>query len=572
RFPLLQLGVAAQDGSIEWEACAPHQINLVASRAGQHAAFTCPPLAPLAARAAAKKAVEVQQSQLEPSSSLPASPPPPPHSPTPGPSSPPSPTALAALQQEASSKGEGDPGQVVGLQQRSVTLEVVVEQAGSAAAGGPQQRLVLCGALPQLGNWSPAAGAVLQCEGGGQWLARLELPLLAALVGVEAKLVLVKDWPALQRQAEADRAQGKGGQMLKKAAKQLCLWEQGANRHFKEHVSSAGRGGAKQETADAAVGAMTALRFLVPHCVTQAGQTLCLVGEDPALGNWDPRQGLALEPRGGHSWVATACLPGGRPLEARLVVVEGRAPTHPTRGPAAPSPSLPLPSAGRVASSPTKQPASQGSGNGSGGGRALTPITRFTTTASSITLNTLSLKTSARGVGVGSSSSSSSRGTPQPQPGPLVSSGGGEGESGGVAVPPPVVVVEWEEGGTRQLQVEGGCADVCVVMEWGRPAATAINTASVRCQFTVPGKALPAGHWLAVGGNTAALGQWDTHKALRLQFNPDGTWTGQVDLPRSALAAGLQLRLLSGGPGVEPGSSLGPATWEETGDEPRLVK
>ncbi|KAJ9508161.1 hypothetical protein QJQ45_021577, partial [Haematococcus lacustris] len=338
-----------------------------------------------------------------------------------------------------------------------------------------------------------------------------------------------------------------------------------------EHVSSAGRGEAKQGSGDAAVGSMAALRFLVPHCVTQAGQMVCLVGEDPALGNWDPRLGLALEPRGGHSWVATACLPGGRPLEARLVVVEGRAPTHPTRGPAAPSPSLPLPSAGRVASSPTKQPASQGSGNGSGGGRALTPITRFTTTASSITLNTLSLKTSARGVGVGSSSSSS-RGTPQPQPGPLASSGGGEGESGGVAVPPPVVVVEWEEGGTRQLQVEGGCADVCVVMEWGRPAATAINTASVRCQFTVPGKALPAGHWLAVGGNTTALGQWDTHKALRLQYNPDGTWTGQVDLPRSALAAGLQLRLLSGGPGVEPGSSMGPATWEETGDEPRLVK
>ncbi|GFH15373.1 hypothetical protein HaLaN_11590 [Haematococcus lacustris] len=141
-----KLGVAAQDGSIEWEACAPHQINL----GGR------------------------------------------------GPRSGSQPTA-----EQRDTGGGGGAGWV---------------SSSRRPAAAP-------GAV-----WGSATARQL---GGGQWLARVELRLLAALVGVEAKLVLVKDWPALQRQAEADRAQGKGGQLLKKAAKQLCLWEQGANRQFK---------------------------------------------------------------------------------------------------------------------------------------------------------------------------------------------------------------------------------------------------------------------------------------------------------------------------------------------------
>jgi hypothetical protein len=58
--------------------------------------------------------------------------------------------------------------------------------------------------------------------------------------------------------------------------------------------------------------ALLAVEFHVQCMPLPFGDRLCIVGDLPQLGAWEPNKGLVLEWRAGHDWAASAQLqPGG---------------------------------------------------------------------------------------------------------------------------------------------------------------------------------------------------------------------------------------------------------------------
>ncbi len=53
------------------------------------------------------------------------------------------------------------------------------------------------------------------------------------------------------------------------------------------------------------------MEFHVPHMPLAFGDRLCVVGDLPQLGAWDPHKGLVLEWSGGHVWTGNVHLPPG---------------------------------------------------------------------------------------------------------------------------------------------------------------------------------------------------------------------------------------------------------------------
>jgi hypothetical protein len=69
------------------------------------------------------------------------------------------------------------------------------------------------------------------------------------------------------------------------------------------------------EPAEATATPVT-LRFLVPLFATQLGQRLAVVGSLPALGGWQPREGVLLDWAEGHRWRGEVTLEVGGPAAA----------------------------------------------------------------------------------------------------------------------------------------------------------------------------------------------------------------------------------------------------------------
>lgn len=156
----------------------------------------------------------------------------------------------------------------------------------------PGDAVLLVGDHPALGSWDPARGLALETSPSvfPTWAGRVRLPAGARIA---CKLVV-------------RRADGS------------LRWELGADRAVE--VDSAG-------TGTAVLGAfreLVELRFRV-RARPRPGAELRLVGDDPALGNWDPARGWPLreDPAAPGAFRAAVPVPGRRTLRFKLVWVEG---------------------------------------------------------------------------------------------------------------------------------------------------------------------------------------------------------------------------------------------------------
>ncbi|GLC54697.1 hypothetical protein PLESTB_000896500 [Pleodorina starrii] len=243
--------------------------------------------------------------------------------------------------------------------------------------GGPGQRLVVVGNLPELGGWDVARGVELSCSPGHIWRGEVELPLGTML---EAKLVVLgpgggeERWeagpnrtltlqtpppedflpppppppstsaPPSTASASADEPHPEPSSARRAVAGHyvvLCHWgitgcsqalyrpnvpleepaaaaaPQGQHPQSQPRPRPQDAGGDGDGLSDRQV--LSLVHFTVPQYVTTPGQHLVLVGSAPAMGAWNPSGGVELKWRPGHSWSAELLLPAQQDIEAKVV-------------------------------------------------------------------------------------------------------------------------------------------------------------------------------------------------------------------------------------------------------------
>ncbi|EFJ50769.1 hypothetical protein VOLCADRAFT_88626 [Volvox carteri f. nagariensis] len=249
-------------------------------------------------------------------------------------------------------------------------LRVRVQVVVPLFVGGPGQRLVVVGSLPELGGWEVGRGVELSCSPGHIWRGEVELPLGTMM---EVKLVVLGPGPGDQRwEAGPNRtltlqvpppedilppppssaqppphpsapsaavprppARGVAGHYVL-----LLHWGiTGCSQPlYRPDLPVEVNGNAAAAApplpppdgcgcdGDAAAGAslsdrqvLSLVHFTVPQFVTLPGQHLVLVGSVPAMGGWNPSSGVELKWGPGHCWSAELLLPVQQDVEAKVV-------------------------------------------------------------------------------------------------------------------------------------------------------------------------------------------------------------------------------------------------------------
>ena len=207
----------------------------------------------------------------------------------------------------------------------------------------PGQRLAVCGAHPDLGNWHLAAAAVMRYdEASGCWSHELTVAdasgalsykyvLLDANTGAEhwefgPNRSIAYEAARTPRLALADywRAAAQPENELLTAAFTQALFRRpdsaavapeaksGAPAHkaapapaaAKSRLPTAGPG--PKAAPDAAAAGETVFRLVAPRVASQHG--LCILGSDPALGAWDNTRALVLSDASYPTWAAAVKL------------------------------------------------------------------------------------------------------------------------------------------------------------------------------------------------------------------------------------------------------------------------
>nr|CAB3465086.1 unnamed protein product [Digitaria exilis] len=93
-----------------------------------------------------------------------------------------------------------------------------------------------------------------------------------------------------------------------------------------------GNGSAGGETSSPPVGETVRVRFvLVKHCAS--GQSVHLVGDDPALGLWDPANAIPMEWADSQDWILEKDLPANKLIEFKFLLRDSSGKLHWQNGP-----------------------------------------------------------------------------------------------------------------------------------------------------------------------------------------------------------------------------------------------
>nr|CAB3461317.1 unnamed protein product [Digitaria exilis] len=93
-----------------------------------------------------------------------------------------------------------------------------------------------------------------------------------------------------------------------------------------------GNGSAGEETSSPPVGETVRVRFvLVKQCAS--GQSVHLVGDDPALGLWDPANAIPLEWADSQDWILEKDLPANKLIEFKFLLRDSSGKLHWQNGP-----------------------------------------------------------------------------------------------------------------------------------------------------------------------------------------------------------------------------------------------
>ncbi|MBC7919638.1 MAG: 4-alpha-glucanotransferase [Ferruginibacter sp.] len=193
------------------------------------------------------------------------------------------------------------------------------------------QRLYVCGSLPELGNWDPSRALAMNFQPGGGWELALNLPERSAS-GFQYRY-LVRDegngsigWekdgnrallfsPALPAEITARdrwRAPGVEEQAWSTAAFTGALMRPWAR------------------TSDGNANPAPAInppthRFQIRVPLVDAGHHLCLIGSDPALGNWDEQRAVVMDGRHYPLWQADVRLTNPEVVRYKYALYDAQA-------------------------------------------------------------------------------------------------------------------------------------------------------------------------------------------------------------------------------------------------------
>eukprot|EP00197_Chlamydomonas_leiostraca_P009652 CAMPEP_0202864650 /NCGR_PEP_ID=MMETSP1391-20130828/4806_1 /ASSEMBLY_ACC=CAM_ASM_000867 /TAXON_ID=1034604 /ORGANISM="Chlamydomonas leiostraca, Strain SAG 11-49" /LENGTH=1382 /DNA_ID=CAMNT_0049544415 /DNA_START=218 /DNA_END=4365 /DNA_ORIENTATION=+ len=256
------------------------------------------------------------------------------------------------------------------------------------------------------------------------------------------------------------------------------------------------------------------------------GHHVVLVGSVPALGCWDPAQGLRLACDESGMWRGRVELPMGFPVQAKLVVMEGSTPKQWEAGPNRVI-RLPDPPTSLLQSMRRAGPGASGSSAAAAAAAAGTSLSNGHHNGH---MHAPSSPTTASSNGHAAAVASSLHHGSSSNPAAPATAHGhhhGSGRRGGATASPVM---------------EGG--EFMVVAHWGLPtfpqllflpqvdpppagsATDSLDFAprTVPCRFTVPHLATHPGQQLLLVGGAPTLGNWDPTNGLRLRWGPGHTW------------------------------------------------
>jgi len=165
------------------------------------------------------------------------------------------------------------------------------------------QQILICGSLPELGEWDPNRAQVLHPQAGGIWEIELNLAQMPAS-GFQYKY-LVRD-PNGSVQWEKGYNREFFGDVDKDARVVARDWWRTVNQEDAALYTSAfteillkPRSIASDKAAGRTKGSKASTqptyRFQIQVPRIEAGCQLCLIGSDPALGAWDEKKALVLD-------------------------------------------------------------------------------------------------------------------------------------------------------------------------------------------------------------------------------------------------------------------------------------
>lgn len=99
------------------------------------------------------------------------------------------------------------------------------------------------------------------------------------------------------------------------------------------HANDAAAVAAETETSSPQLGKTVRVRFVLQKQCS-FGQSVCLVGGDPALGLWDPLNAFALKwAEESHDWILEKDLPANKPIEFKFLLQDSTGKLHWQDGP-----------------------------------------------------------------------------------------------------------------------------------------------------------------------------------------------------------------------------------------------